>query len=274
MVMMQDKVLMAVHAHPGPESTNTGGILARYAAQGVRTVLVTSTNGEFGNAQDGSRPGEPGHDPAAVARTRAAELRAAAGHLGIGHLEPLGYHDSGMADWDLEPQPNWFAQVSLDIVAARIADLIDRHRPQVVVTYALDAPYRHPDQVHTARAAHRAVEVSGVPVRLYTVAMGTGYWRGLRDAVMAAGLPEPFPDPEGDSALAGVEQRVTTSIDVSAVLERKKAAVLAHTSQVGGTWIEKLYENDVPLALGREDYIKVPRPGGPHGLENDFFAGL
>jgi len=37
--------LMAVHAHPDDEASTTGGILARYAAEGVRTVLVTCTNG-------------------------------------------------------------------------------------------------------------------------------------------------------------------------------------------------------------------------------------
>ena len=35
--------LMAVHAHPDDEATGTGGILARYAAEGIQTVLVTCT---------------------------------------------------------------------------------------------------------------------------------------------------------------------------------------------------------------------------------------
>ena len=38
-------VLMAVHAHPDDESSQTGGTLARYAAAGVRTVLITCTDG-------------------------------------------------------------------------------------------------------------------------------------------------------------------------------------------------------------------------------------
>ncbi|MEE3922554.1 PIG-L family deacetylase [Micromonospora sp. BRA006-A] len=37
--------LMAVHAHPDDEATSTGGVLARYAAEGVTTVLVTCTDG-------------------------------------------------------------------------------------------------------------------------------------------------------------------------------------------------------------------------------------
>ncbi len=45
--------LMAVHAHPDDEAISTGGVLARYSAEGVRTVLVTCTNGELGDAPGG-----------------------------------------------------------------------------------------------------------------------------------------------------------------------------------------------------------------------------
>lgn len=38
-------VLMVVHAHPDDESGQTGGTLARYAAAGYHTVLVTCTDG-------------------------------------------------------------------------------------------------------------------------------------------------------------------------------------------------------------------------------------
>src|SRR5581483_5785538 len=38
--------LMTIHAHPDDEAIGTGGILARYAAEGVQTVLVTCTRGE------------------------------------------------------------------------------------------------------------------------------------------------------------------------------------------------------------------------------------
>jgi LmbE family N-acetylglucosaminyl deacetylase len=34
--------LMAVHAHPDDEATSTGGVFARYADEGARTVLVTT----------------------------------------------------------------------------------------------------------------------------------------------------------------------------------------------------------------------------------------
>src|SRR3984957_9547727 len=45
--------LMAVHAHPDDEAIGTGGILARYADEGVRTVLGTCTNGGLGEPPGG-----------------------------------------------------------------------------------------------------------------------------------------------------------------------------------------------------------------------------
>jgi len=96
--MADDLTLMAVHAHPDDESSSTGGVLAAYSDAGVRTVLVTCTNGEFGDAPGGIKPGQDGHDEQAVAQQRLAELREACKILGVTDLEPLGYHDSGMPD--------------------------------------------------------------------------------------------------------------------------------------------------------------------------------
>src|ERR1044071_1700877 len=95
-----DLTVMAVHAHPDDEVIGTGGMLARYSDEGIRTVLVTCTNGEQGDGPDGVKPGEPGHDEAAVSQVRLAELRESAGHLGISDVELLGYRDSGMEGWD------------------------------------------------------------------------------------------------------------------------------------------------------------------------------
>src|SRR3989442_1357858 len=47
--------LMCVLAHPDDESLGNGGILAKYAAEGVETYLVTATRGErgwFGDESD------------------------------------------------------------------------------------------------------------------------------------------------------------------------------------------------------------------------------
>src|SRR5262247_1821983 len=154
--MADDLTLMAVHAPPDDESSSTGGVLAAYSDAGVRTVVVTCTNGEFGDAPGGVKPGQDGHDEQAVAQQRLTELREACKILGVTDVEPLGYHDSGMPDWDYKERPGAFCNIPLAEVAARIGALMERYRPQVVVTYDATGPYQHPDHVHAARAAAAA----------------------------------------------------------------------------------------------------------------------
>ena len=41
--------LLVVHAHPDDESISTGGVLAKYSANGYRTALTYCTRGEAGD---------------------------------------------------------------------------------------------------------------------------------------------------------------------------------------------------------------------------------
>ena len=160
--MADNLTLMAVHAHPDDEASSTGGVLARYGAEGVRTVVVTCTNGEFGDSPGGVKPGDDGHDELEVAEIRLAELREAAKHLGVTDLELLGYHDSGMVEWTQEPA---LTRSATPAGRCRGPDRRpDRAVPaQVVVTYDPDGGYQHPDHVHTSRAAIEAAKRTAVP---------------------------------------------------------------------------------------------------------------
>src|SRR5437879_6889893 len=123
--MAETLTMMAVHAHPDDEASSTGGVLAAYSAQGIRTVVVTCTNGEFGDAPGGVKPGQDGHEEQAVAQLRLSELRQSAKILGVTDLELLGYHDSGMPDWDYKDRPEAFCNIPLAEAAARIGGLIE-----------------------------------------------------------------------------------------------------------------------------------------------------
>ena len=57
-------------------------MLALYSDQGIRTVVVTCTNGEFGDAPGGVKPGQDGHEEQAVAQLRLSELRQSCKILG------------------------------------------------------------------------------------------------------------------------------------------------------------------------------------------------
>src|SRR6185295_17144840 len=84
--------LMCVLAHPDDESLGTGGGLAKSAAEGVATYLLTATRGERGRFGDNVNP--PG--PEVVGRTREAELLAAARELGLREVRFLGYPDGAL----------------------------------------------------------------------------------------------------------------------------------------------------------------------------------
>ena len=68
---------MCVLAHPDDESLGTGGTLAKCAAEGVATYLVTATRGERGRFGDSKVPPAPD----IVGKAREAELLAAAPSL-------------------------------------------------------------------------------------------------------------------------------------------------------------------------------------------------
>jgi LmbE family N-acetylglucosaminyl deacetylase len=275
--MAETLTLMAVHAHPDDEASSTGGVLARYADEGVRTILITCTNGEFGDGPGGVKPGMDGHDEAAVAQTRLAELRESAKILGVTELETLGYHDSGMPEWDYKDLPDAFCNVPEAEVAARIGILIERYRPQVVITYDDKGAYQHPDHVHAAMAAAMAVTATGIPAKLYLTAMRRSDWRQVWEALRDQGVDVPdvsSVSPEVQRQMDEAEERITTTVDIQPVLERKRDALLAHVSQISESWFSKIPPEVAAEAFGRESFIRASDTTGAPVPEDDLFAGL
>ncbi len=269
--------LMAVHAHPDDESSSTGGVLAKYADSGVRTVVVTCTNGEFGDTPDGVKPGEDGHEEQSVAQIRLAELRQACKHLAVTDLELLGYHDSGMPDWDYKDRPDAFCNVPQDEVAARIGALIERYRPQVVITYDDLGAYQHPDHLHASRCAQAAVAATGIPDKLYLTAMRRSDWRKLWDALREQGVEVPDVRQIDEATLRQMEereQRITTNVDIRSVLDRKRAALMSHASQIRESWFSKVPPEIGEQVFGRESFIRAMDKTGTPVPEDDLFAGI
>ncbi|HEV2426897.1 MAG TPA: PIG-L family deacetylase, partial [Acidimicrobiales bacterium] len=142
---------LAVHAHPDDEAIATGGVLALLASQGVRTVLVTCTRGEFGDAPGGIKPDESGHDEDAVADLRARELADSVAALKVSRAVQLGYRDSGMRGWPGNDDPRSFWATPIDVAADRLLEVLRAERPQVVVTYNENGFYGHPDHIQANR---------------------------------------------------------------------------------------------------------------------------
>ena len=275
--MASPLTLMAVHAHPDDESSSTGGVLARYSAEGIRTVVVTCTNGEFGDAPGGIKPGVDGHEPEEVARIRRDELERAVATLGVTHLEMLGYHDSGMPDWEYKDRADVFCNMPIEESTERLVKLYEVYRPDVVVTYDEQGGYSHPDHVQASRLTMAALAATGIPRKAYLIARRRRDWANLREVLEAQGVelpPIPQPSPERLRMIEEAEARITTSVDVSAFVDQKRDALATHASQIAESWFGKLPDEAYRTIFGNETFIRAFDTTSAAVPEDDLFAGL
>ena len=269
--------LMAVHAHPDDESSSTGGVLALYADEGIRTVVVTCTNGELGDAPGGVKPGDVAHDEAAVAAIRLAELDRACDILGVEVLEKLGYQDSGMVEWEYKDRPHAFCNVPIEESSARLAALMERHQPQVVITYDEFGGYDHPDHVQANRITLAAIERTGIPAKLYFTARRWSDFERLRTRMTELGVdvgPRPQIDPQRLQLVQAAAARITTTVDTTSVASRKRDALRAHASQLAESWFAKMPESLFDEVFGVESFIREQDRTAAPTPEVDLFTGL
>lgn len=269
---------MAVHAHPDDEATSTGGILARYAEEGVRTIVVTCTNGELGDLPGGVKPDTEGHDEEEVVRLRMKELELACDILKVSHLELLGYRDSGMADWEHKGHADAFCNVPVEEAVDRVSKLFDLYRPDVVVTYDEASGYNHPDHIQASRVTQAAVERTGIPKKFYFTGSRANRWGRIRQILEEQGVelpPRPEPDPEMIERMQAMEAKITTSVDVGAFVERKLTALRAHVSQIGEMhWGSRIPDEAFREVMGVEHFVRVFDSSNAPLPEDDLFAGL
>ena len=140
--------LMCVLAHPDDESLGTGGALAKSAAEGVGTYLVTATRGERGRY--GDSPESPG--PAVVGKAREAELRAAAIELGLREVAFLDYEDGSLDQGGRRAKR-----------AQRLPAHLRRIRPHVVITFGPEGAYGHPDHIAISQLTTAAIVCAADP---------------------------------------------------------------------------------------------------------------
>ncbi|KOG86487.1 PIG-L family deacetylase [Streptomyces varsoviensis] len=275
---MTDRPLtfMAVHAHPDDEATSTGGVLARYAAEGIRTVLVTCTDGGCGDGPGGVKPGDDGHDPAAVAAMRRAELRESCEVLKISDLEMLDYADSGMMGWPSNDAPGSFWQTPVEEGAARLAELMERYRPDVVVTYDENGFYGHPDHIQANRITMAALEMTELTPKVYWTTMPHSAMQRFGEMMREFGdMPEL--DPAEAAALAEIglpDDEITTWVDTTGFSDQKFDSLAAHASQGENIFFLKMGKERFGELMSLETYVRVKDTTDAPLPEDDLFAGL
>ena len=242
--------LLVVAPHPDDESVTTGALLARYAALGLQTAVVTCTRGEEGEIAATSLQGI-GADIDEVrphlGAVRASELRAACGVLGVSHVRSLGYRDSGMAGSASTYRADAFCNADLEEATGRLVSILRELRPTVVVTESEWGTYEHPDHVMARTVALRAFAVAGSeaafptlglpwkPARLYAVHPTADRWgvherwEELVQTMRAESQGAPFLTRWSHNRLD--DEPVTTLVDVSAYVGVQHAAIACHRTQ-------------------------------------------
>ncbi len=262
--------LMAVLAHPDDESLGNGGILAKYAAEGIEIHLVTATRGEYGWLGDEDE--NPG--PEALGKLRESELRDAADVLSLSSVHFLDYQD-GELD----------AAHPAEVIA-KIAGQIRQIKPDVVVTFGPYGGYGHPDHIaisqFTAAAIVEAASSSSsyyqnltphqVP-KLYYMAETQNLFATYQDVFGKLAM-------QIDGAERGIvswpDWSVTTRINTWEHWHTALQAIRCHKTQLPAYHVlEQLSESQRRTLWETQGYYRVfSLVNGGREIEEDMFAGL
>ena len=265
--------LLAVLAHPDDESLGVGGVLAKYAAEGVETAVLTATFGQAGRYR-GVKEGEgdhPGRE--ALARLREQELRAAVAVLGVKHLTLLGYMDGALD------------QVDPVEAIARIASDIRRFRPHVIVTFGPEGGYGHPDHIAISQFALAAVVAASNPgaeapgdaphavSKFYYMASPEKSWRAYQSAFKTLTSTV---DGEERGARPWPEWAITTCVDTREVWPTVWKAASCHVTQVASyEKLRNLPPEHHEALWGCQTFYRVfSLVNGGRRRETDLFEGL
>lgn len=237
--------VLTVMAHPDDLEFGCAGTIAKWADEGAEVTSCVVTDGSTGT-QDATLVGEP------LAKIRRAETERAAAILGAKEVVWLEYEDG-------------YVTYSLDLRrdVARVFRKFRPHRFMLMdpTPTIEDRFINHPD--------HRAVGLASLDVTLSAgttpghfpelLTEGLEPWRGLREVWIVG---------PGDKPVV---------VDISATIDRKIEALLAHESQVGdnageiASWIR-----DSAALLGKpaghdygESFQVISQGPGFHAGEED-----
>ena len=263
--------LLLVHAHPDDEAISTGGSMMKAHADGHRVVLVTATRGEVGEIHNMDEEATRPH----LGEVRTKELEEAARMLGVDRTVFLGYRDSGMVGTADNDNPKSFHQAPLGEAAEKLAAILREEKPDVVLTYAEDGTYGHPDHIkahYVTNAALDLLEKEGwQPEKLYYTAIPRSAMKAFMEQV-----PEEARQQGVGMTIPGTpDELITTRIDVSDLVDRKREAFRAHVTQNDpNSWFANMADQIYRLAFGTEMYQLARGKPGSALPETDLFAGV
>ena len=213
---------MVVFAHPDDAEIGSGGVIAKWIADGCEVAYVLCTNGDAGTT-------ERALTPAQLAARRAEEQRAAADAMGVKHVVMLGYPDGFLEDT---------RQFLGDIVRA-----LRQYRPHTVFVHD---PYR----IHNFQ--HRDHRKAGLTTTDAVYPFARDHLH-FAEQITEEGLG---PHKVRELWYWGADEP-DVIVDVTESIDRQIAAIIRHQSQVpgfnipeGATMGERIKKNAAGLASG------------------------
>lgn len=260
--------LLAIFPHPDDETLGLGSTLARYSAEGIETYLVCATHGERGWYE--SEGPDPGLE--AVAKIRTEELNRAAEHLGLQEVNFLDYIDGDVDQAD--PM----------MIIGKLVTHIRRIKPQVVVTFAPDGGYGHPDHIALSQFTNGALVCAADE----SFANGSSTHRVSKFYYMVDSLEVVRAANESFGGLSmevdGVtrhhqgwqEWQITTVLDNTRYMDRVQKAIQCHRSQLSGYGpIGAWSVAELSRVFGTGYFYRtLSLVNGGRNVETDLFEGL
>jgi LmbE family N-acetylglucosaminyl deacetylase len=226
--------ILGIWAHPDDEAYLSAGLMSTARANGQRVVCVTATRGELGTPDPIAWP------PDRLAAERTRELADCLEILGVPEHEWLDHRDGRCAEADQAA------------AVAEIAAIVERVRPDTVLTFGPDGLTGHPDHRTVSVWAGAAFDRAAPPgARLLHATIAdrrAARWGELTDdlGIYPPGLP----------VLTPTEHLAVDLVLDPVIAARKTRALAAQTTQTAGI-IGALGADTFTAWVGDESFVEV-----------------
>jgi LmbE family N-acetylglucosaminyl deacetylase len=190
-----------------------------------------------------------------------------------------------MMGWDANTAPGAFWGTPVDEAGARLAELMRRHRPDVVVTYDENGFYGHPDHIQANRITTAALDLldadadgdDAAPAKVYWTTVPRSQFAEFGRVMRELGVDWDDEEAAGDAPpfeMGLPDDEVTTWVDTSMYGQQKYDALAEHASQTENIVFLRLGVERMAELMGTETFVRVRDTTGTSLPEHDLFDGL